>query len=55
MSRASWSYQPVSVGHRFRDALTADGISIIAEIKRRSPSKGELRMDADPASFARAY
>ena len=55
MSRASWPYRPVSVGYRFRDALTADGISIIAEIKRRSPSKGELRMDADPASFARAY
>lgn len=55
MSRASWPYQPVSVGHRFRDALTTDGISIIAEIKRCSPSKGELRMDADAASFARAY
>lgn len=55
MSRASWPYRPVSVGYRFRDALTADGISIIAEIKRRSPSKGEMRMDAQAASFARAY
>lgn len=55
MTRASRPYQPASVGHRFREALSADGISIIAEIKRRSPSKGELRMDADAASFARAY
>lgn len=55
MTRASLPHQPASVGHRFRDALTTDGISIIAEIKRCSPSKGELRMDADAASFARAY
>ena len=55
MIRASWPYQPAGVGYRFRDALTAGGISIIAEIKRCSPSKGELRMDADAASFARAY
>lgn len=55
MTRAASPYQPASIGHRFRDALTADGISIIAEIKRRSPSKGALRADAQAASFARAY
>ena len=55
MTSASEPYQPASVGHRFRDALIADGISIIAEIKRRSPSRGEMRMDADAASLARAY
>lgn len=52
---ASRPYEPASVGHRLRDALTAEGISIIAEIKRRSPSRGEMRMDAQAASFARAY
>jgi indole-3-glycerol phosphate synthase/phosphoribosylanthranilate isomerase len=43
---------------RFRDALAAPGLGAIAEIKRRSPSAGDLRPDADPprlaASFERA-
>ncbi len=40
---------------RFRDALSKPGLSGIAEIKRRSPSAGDLRPDADPASLAVAY
>lgn len=39
----------------FRGALATEGMSIIAEIKRRSPSKGELRPDLDPVVLARAY
>ena len=38
---------------RFRDALAAPGLSAIAEVKRRSPSAGDLRPDADPARLAR--
>jgi indole-3-glycerol phosphate synthase / phosphoribosylanthranilate isomerase len=40
---------------RFRDALSAPGLGAIAEIKRRSPSAGELRGDADPALLAAQF
>ena len=40
---------------RFRDALSAPGLSAIAEVKRRSPSAGDLRPDADPATLAAGF
>jgi indole-3-glycerol phosphate synthase / phosphoribosylanthranilate isomerase len=40
---------------RFRDALAVPGLSAVAEFKRRSPSAGDLRGDADPAVYAWTY
>jgi indole-3-glycerol phosphate synthase/phosphoribosylanthranilate isomerase len=40
---------------RFRDALAGPGLAGIAEVKRRSPSAGDLRPDADPATLATAF
>ena len=41
--------------HRLRQALLSDRINIIAEFKRRSPSKGVIRADADLEQLARSY
>jgi len=39
----------------FTGALRADGLSCIAEIKRRSPSKGALNLDLQPDLVAKEY
>ena len=52
LERAALAGSPV---RPFRAALAAPGMGVIAEIKRRSPSKGELAPDLVPAVLAKAY
>jgi indole-3-glycerol phosphate synthase len=40
---------------RFAEALRRPGLAAIAEVKRRSPSAGDLRPDADPAVLAAGF
>jgi indole-3-glycerol phosphate synthase / phosphoribosylanthranilate isomerase len=40
---------------RFRDALAEPGLRAVAEVKRRSPSAGDLRPDADAPALARSF
>ena len=40
---------------RFADALRQPGLGAIAEVKRRSPSAGDLRPNADPARLAAQF
>jgi len=44
-----------SDARRLREALTAPGIAVIAEFKRRSPSAGRLRGEADVGEMVGAY
>lgn len=40
---------------KFADSLAQPGLRAIAEVKRRSPSAGDLRPDADPAQLATQF
>jgi indole-3-glycerol phosphate synthase len=53
LARAAADRQPR--GDAFGASLTAPGIRIVAECKRRSPSRGVLRQHYDPAAIAHEY
>lgn len=44
-----------STSHTLSGALQKDGINVIAEFKRRSPSKGVIRAEANVASIVKSY
>ena len=46
---------PVRADRPFHAALSGPGISVIAEVKRRSPSRGTLNAELDPAARAAEY
>jgi indole-3-glycerol phosphate synthase len=46
---------PQRRGRPFSEALINEGISLIAEMKRSSPSRGPIRPDAGVAEIVRAY
>lgn len=47
----NYKRKPIS----FREALIDEGISIIGEVKKASPSKGVIRKDFDPIQIAKTY
>ena len=55
IQRQALKRREIATPRSFTKALQTDGISIIAEFKRRSPSKGLIRDNADAAEFARSY
>ena len=55
MRRFASEVRSKATPHALRNALRLDSINIIAEFKRRSPSKGVIRADADLVEMVQSY
>jgi indole-3-glycerol phosphate synthase len=55
MRTAAGGPAPRSLTRAVRAANDAGALGVIAEVKRRSPSRGDLAGDLDPAALARSY
>lgn len=55
LRRDAFAKRNSSIPHALRSALQNDGINVIAEFKRRSPSKGVIRAGADLSQIVRSY
>lgn len=55
MRRLASEARAVATPHALLHALRRNGVNIIAEFKRCSPSKGMIRVDADLTGIARSY
>lgn len=47
--------KPQKNNHSFRESLKVAGLSVIAEIKRKAPLRGEIATIKDPAELARSF
>jgi len=52
-----WNAKATNAATRpsFRDALNGSTVGVVGEVKRRSPSKGDINPDIQPAAQARLY
>ena len=55
LRRAALDGAPGAAARSLEAALTPPGINVIAEVKRRSPSRGALAPDLDPVEQASSY
>jgi indole-3-glycerol phosphate synthase len=55
LERLQQALQPPPRARPFSEALVQEGISLISEMKRASPSKGPIRPDATVTDIVRAY
>lgn len=55
IQRMAFEARANAKSHALRHALENDGINVIAEFKRRSPSKGIIRAGANVTEIARSY